>query len=67
MGQEFCGVCSGPSRGENFDVLKNGTGIVGEMKPIAYGVISLVLVVSFPHPRQMLFLPLADIGHPLFY
>lgn len=48
MGQEFSGACSGPSWGENFDVLKNGIEIVGEMKPIAYGLISLVLVVSFP-------------------
>lgn len=53
--------------GDNFDVLKNETEIVGKMKPIAYGFISLTLTVSFPHPRQMLFLPLADIGHPLFY
>lgn len=50
-----------------FDVLKNGTEIIEEMKPTAYGLISLVLAVSCPHPRQMLFLPLADIGHPLFY
>lgn len=37
------------------------------MKSISDGFISLVLTVSSPHPRQMLFpLPLADVGHPLF-